>query len=144
MSVELMSTGQITVTATPAEVAAVLADLPAMVGWSGAQAVTVIENDASGRPVRARWREHYGPLRDEFVLQYEWTPDGVRWWLLEGRILKRENGRYQLDALTGGRTQVTFSLEIGIGVPVLPCIRRRVESMLVDGMLKALKNQFRN
>ncbi|MCB0930559.1 MAG: SRPBCC family protein [Mycobacterium sp.] len=136
-----MSTGQITVTATPAEVAAALADLSAMVEWSGAAAVTVIERDDAGRPTRARWRESYGPLRDEFVLQYKWAPDGVSWWLLEGRILKRENGRYQLDALGGGRTRVTYSLEIGIGMPVPACIRRRVESILIEATLKALKNQ---
>jgi hypothetical protein len=56
-----MATGHITITATPAEVMDVLADLSGMLEWSPAQSVTVIERDSTGLPTLARWRESYGP-----------------------------------------------------------------------------------
>ena len=120
--------------------AAALTDLSAMVEWSGAAAVTVIERTTpAGRPGtlarelrtaarRVRAAVQVGPRRCQLVAA-------------RGRILKRENGRYQLDALGGGRTRVTYSLEIGIGMPVPACIRRRVESILIEATLKALKTR---
>jgi hypothetical protein len=120
----------------------VLADLPGMLKWSPAQSVTVIECDSGGRPTRARWRENYGPLQDEFVLQYEWDgSDGVGWKLLEGRILKKEDGLYRLAVTSEGATNVTHGLELGICSWVPSFIRSRVESMIVEATLTALKTR---
>jgi len=136
-----MATGQITVTATAAAIMDVLADLPGMLEWSAADTVTVTECDSAGRPTSARWHERYGPVSDEFVLQYQWDDDGVSWRLLQGRILKKEDGRYRLAAAAVGQTTVAYTLELGFGVWVLPCIRSRVESMVVGQTLAALKRR---
>lgn len=107
-----------------------------------AVSVTVIERDSAGRPTRARWRESYGPLPDEFVLEYHWDGDeGVSWRLIEGRILKKEDGRYILADVAGGGTKVTYSFELGIGVWVPPSIRSRLESMIINRALTALKHR---
>jgi hypothetical protein len=137
-----MATRQITIAANVAEVMQALADLPGMLQWSSAQAVEVIEWDPAGRPTRARWRERYGPLLDEFVLQYHWHTQGVSWRLSEGRILKRENGCYQLDAVAGDCTNLTYSLELGIGVPIPKCVRMRIESLIIRTTLDALKKHL--
>lgn len=52
-----MAIGQITISATSAEVMDVLADLLGMLEWSPAHSVTVVERDSVGRLTRARWRE---------------------------------------------------------------------------------------
>lgn len=80
-----MATGRMTISATAAQIMDVLVDLPGMLEWSPAVSVTVIERDHAGRPARARWRERYGPLPDEFVLEYHWDGEqGVRWHLACG------------------------------------------------------------
>lgn len=81
-----MATCEITVNATAAHVMDVLANLPGMLEWSAADSVAVIERDPAGRPTLARWRERYGPLPDEFLLEYLWNGDeSVRWRLVEGQ-----------------------------------------------------------
>jgi len=137
-----MATGEIAIAATPAEIMDVLADVPGMLEWAPAQSVTVLEHDSAGRPTRARWRENHGPLRDEFVLQYDWDGAGVSWRLIEGRILKKEDGRYTVRAGPAGGTEVTYSLELGIGVWVLPSIRSWLELKIVTGTLASLKGRL--
>ncbi|MCX2930957.1 SRPBCC family protein [Mycobacterium sp. CVI_P3] len=137
-----MATAQTTITAPAAEIIAVLADLPGMLDWSAADSVQVIEYDAQARPVLARWREHYGPLPDEFVLRYEWDGDtGVSWRLVQGRILKKEDGHYRLSPAPAGATTVEYQLALGIGVWLPPCIRSRLEATIVDATLAALKRR---
>ncbi|MGY4710584.1 SRPBCC family protein [Mycolicibacterium sp. CBM1] len=136
-----MAIGQTTIAAPAADIIAVLADLPGMLEWSPADSVEVIERDSQARPVLARWREHYGPLADDFVLRYQWDGDtGLSWQLVAGRILKKEDGRYRLIA-EGTGTTVEYHLELGIGVWVPRCIRSRLESMIVDATLTALKRR---
>ena len=136
-----MATGQTTIAASAAEISTVLADLPGMLDWSPADSVQVLECDDRARPVLARWRERYGPLTDEFVLEYRWGDDhSVSWRLLQGRILKKENGRYRLIP-TGTGTTVVYILEVGIGLWLPPCIRSRVESAIIDATLVALKRR---
>lgn len=138
-----MATSHTTISATPAEIMAVLADLPGMAVWSAAKSVEVLQHQPDGRPVRARWREDYGPIPDEFVLDYTWDADrSVSWRLIEGRILKREDGRYELTPNPSGGTDVTFSMELGVGVWMLPPLWRRIESGIVSSGLDALKKHI--
>lgn len=134
-----MTSGKTIIATTPEAIMAVLADLPGMLTWSPAHSVEITESDDAGRPVQASWRERYGPVHDQFVLRYQWHDRAVDWRLLHGRILKRENGRFELEALRGGATQVTYSLELGIVVPIPPCVRTRVESLVIASTLEALK-----
>ena len=137
-----MATGEITVNATAAHVMDVLADLPGMLEWSAADSVAVIERDPVGRPTLARWRERYGPLSDEFVLEYFWNGDeSASWRLVEGRILKKEDGCCSLTVAGDGRTKVAYSLELGIGLWIWSGIRSRVESLIVTSTLTALKRR---
>ncbi len=136
-----MAIGRITVDADTAEVTAVLADLPAMVEWTAAEAVEVLAHDSHGRPSVARWRERYGPLPDEFVLSYDWHDDGVSWRLTEGRILKVEDGRYTLSPAPDGGSTVVYSLRLGLGLWLPPCVRSRLETFVVDSTLSALERR---
>jgi len=111
------------------------------VEWSAANSVDVLERHPDGRPAVASWSESYGPIRDRFVLSYEWEGDSeVRWHLLEGRVLKKEDGRYRLAEAGGGVTSVELELTLGIGVWVIPILRTRLETMIVSRTLSALKH----
>ncbi|MDY6996070.1 MAG: cyclase [Actinomycetota bacterium] len=136
-----MAIGRITVDRDAAAVTAVLADLPAMVEWTAAESVDVIASDDRGRPNVARWRERYGPLRDDFVLSYDWHDDGVSWTLTEGRILTTEDGRYTLGPAPGGGTAVVYSVRLGLALWLPRLVLSRIESFVVDSTLAALKRR---
>ena len=137
-----MAVGEINIEAQPREIMEILADLPGTVEWSAANSVEVLERHPDGRPAVASWNEAYGPIRDRFVLSYEWDGDSeVRWRLLEGRVLKKEDGRYRLTDVGGGVTSVELKLKLGIGMWVLPILRTRLETMIVNGTLTALKQR---
>ena len=137
-----MAVGEIDIAARPRAIMEILADLPGTVEWSAASSVDVLECHPDGRPAVASWNESYGPIRDRFVLSYEWEGDSeVRWHLLEGRVLKKEDGRYRLADAGGGYTSVELELKLGIGVWVIPILRTRLESMIVSGTLSALKQR---
>lgn len=136
-----MAIGRITVEADTAEVTAVLTDLPAMVEWTAAEAVQILAHDNQGRPSKARWRERFGPLSDDFVLSYTWHDDGVSWRLTEGRILKTEDGRYTLSPAPGGRTAVVYRLRLGLALWLPRCVLTRIETFVVDSTLSALKGR---
>lgn len=137
-----MAVGEIDIAARPRAIMEILADLPGTVEWSAAKSVDVLERHPDGRPAVACWNESYGPIRDRFVLSYEWDGDSeVRWRLLEGRVLKKEDGRYRLTDAGGGVTGVELELKLGIGVWVIPILRTRLETMIVNGTLSALKQR---
>ncbi|CAN5505503.1 SRPBCC family protein [soil metagenome] len=137
-----MAVGEIDIEALPREIMEILADLTGTVEWSAASSVDVMEHHPDGRPAVAAWSESYGPIRDTFVLSYEWEGDSeVRWRLLEGRVLKKEDGRYRLTAIGGEATRVELELTLGIGVWVLPILRTGIEAMIVGNTLKALKRR---
>ncbi len=137
-----MAVGGIDIAARAGEIMETLADLPGMVEWSAADSVAVTEHHPDGRPAIACWSESYGPIRDRFVLSYEWDGDvEVRWRLLEGRVLKKENGRYRLTEADSGVTNVRLELELGIGVWIPTILCERVEAMIVRGTLNGLKQR---
>lgn len=137
-----MAIGQITVEADTAEVLALLTDLTGMLDWTAAEAVEVMAHDTAGRPALARWQERYGPVPDEFVLEYDWDNDGVSWRLTQGRILKTEDGRYTLRPAPGGGTAISYSLRLGLAIWIPQCVRSRIESGVVESTLSALKNRI--
>lgn len=137
-----MAVGEIDIAAQPRAIMEILVDLPGMVEWSAANSVEVLERHPDGRPAVASWTESYGPIRDSFVLSYRWEGESeVRWRLLEGRVLKKEDGHYRLTDVGGGVTNVELELKLGIGVWVLPILRTRLEAVIINGTLSALKRR---
>ncbi len=119
-----------------------LADLHAMAAWGGGGvSVEVLQTHPDGRPRLARWRESYGPINDDFTLEYTWDEDtSVTWRLTKGRVLKKENGKYTLSPGGDGTVTVTYELEIGIWVWVLGIVRRQIEKSVIATALADLKS----
>lgn len=132
--------GEVIVAAVPEAVMAVIADLPAYPDWSpGIRGVEVLESHG-GLPSRARFTVESGPLRDTYVLAYSWTERSVSWHLESATLLSAMTGSYDLDPVTGG-TRVTYRLQVGLSVPMLPMMRRRAERTIVDTALRGLKER---
>ena len=137
----------ITVQAPPADILAVLVDLPAYPTWAGGITdVEVLGSDAAGRPATARLTMSSGPVRDTLLVSYDWTvtPAGtgtVSWSLVEpGRVTSTMDGSYELVATATG-TDVTYRLEVDVSMPMLGLLRRKAEKVITDAALRDLKKQ---
>lgn len=120
-------------------------DLELMAQWSGANDVEVLQWHPDGRPARARWSENYGLIPDEFILDYEWADRSVKWRLVEGRILQHEVGHVVLEDVSGSagdRTRVTYSLELGLAIPMPHQVTEQIAGSSVKDSLKGLKKHL--
>jgi hypothetical protein len=134
------TSSSIMVAAGPAAVMAVIADFGSYPEWAtGVRSAEVLESGPAGRPLRVRFSLDAGPIRDSYVLAYEWTGDtAVRWQLAErGSAVTEMSGAYLLSDNPGGTT-VSYELAVGTRVP-LGLLKRRAEKTIIDTALKGLK-----
>jgi carbon monoxide dehydrogenase subunit G len=137
------TSSSISVGAGPDEVMDVIADLERYPEWAeGVRELTVLDTDAAGRPVRARMAIEAGPVKDSYVLAYEWDGTAaVRWHLVEqGSMVGAMRGAYLL-AEAGKGTRVTYELALDLRIPMIGLLKRRAERMLIDVALKGLKRR---
>jgi Polyketide cyclase / dehydrase and lipid transport len=123
-------------------VISVIADFAAYPDWAGVHAARVLETGADGRGRRVRFELDAGILKDSFVLAYQWDGDsGVRWEIAEqGSVISQMSGAYILADRADG-TEVTFELTVGVRIPVIGVLRRRLEKAVIDTALKGLKSR---
>jgi carbon monoxide dehydrogenase subunit G len=137
-----LASSTITISAPPDAVMAVIADIDHYPEWTGQiKSAEVLDQDADGRPRSARFVMDAGVLKDEYVLQYEWSPTGVAWHLVGPSTVQRSQvGSYAL-APRGTGTEVTYSLAVDIAMPMLGMFKRKAEKMIMDSALKELKKR---
>ena len=119
---------------------AVIADFAAYPQWaSGVRAAEVLAQQ-DGRASRVRFTLDAGPVKDTYVLGYDWDGDAaVRWHLAEaGSVISGMDGGYLL-ADTGGGTETTYELSVDIRIPMPGLLKRRAEKTIIDTALKGLK-----
>ena len=134
----------IDIQASPAAVMAVIADLRAYPQWSdGITAVDVIvEYPESGRPQEAEFKLESGPIKDTYVLKYEWDGDAsVAWHLVRADMLKEMKGSYTLTENVNGGTTVVYRLVVDVKIPMIGMLKRKAERVIVDTALKGLKKR---
>ena len=137
-----VASSTITIDAAPEQVLAVIADIDRYPEWTGQiKSAQVVETAADGRPRQAKFLMDAGVLKDEYVLQYDWNPAGVRWELVgSSSVQKSQVGSYAL-APQGSGTKVTYSLAVDIAMPMLGMFKRKAEKMIMDSALKELKKR---
>jgi len=131
----------IEIDASPEAIMGVIADLPAYPEWSdGITRVTVLE-EREGSPYRAQFHLESGPIKDTYVLEYEWDGDrSVSWHLVSGEMLTHMDGTYRLDP-AGEVTTVRYRLAVDVKIPMIGMIKRKAERVIVDTALKGLKRR---
>jgi hypothetical protein len=137
------TTASITVDAAPADVMAVIADFEAYPQWSDAvKEVSVLETGADGRPDQVWFRIDSGPLKDSYVLAYDWRGnEAVSWRLVESKLLKALDGSYLLADRGDGTTDVTYRLAADVNLPMLGMFKRKAEKVIIDTALNELKKR---
>lgn len=135
----------IVIDASPERIMDVIADFDAYPTWAtGMAASEILERDETGRAHDVRFDLDAPPLRDRFVLRYDWQHvDRVSWHLVpdESTMLTAMDGSYDLASLPEGGTRVTYALSVNIKVPLLGLLKRKAEKVIVDTALKGLKRR---
>jgi len=137
------TTSDIVVDAEPASVMAVIADFDAYPQWAtGVQETEVVRAGRDGRAERVRFVLNAAPIRDEYVLAYDWDGDrAVTWTLVEGTVLRGLDGAYLLEPHSGGATRVTYRLSVDVAIPLIGMLKRKAEKVIIDTALKGLKRR---
>jgi ribosome-associated toxin RatA of RatAB toxin-antitoxin module len=137
------TTSSIVVNAEPAEIMAVIADFDAYPQWAqGVKKADVVKQGSAGRADQVYFELDASPIKDQYTLEYDWDGDSsVRWWLVEGKMLKGMDGTYELDARGGGSTEVTYRLAVEISIPMIGMLKRKAEKVIIDTALKGLKKR---
>ena len=137
------TTGEIDIAAGPADIMAVIADFDAYPEWAtGVKEAEVVADGEDGRAERVRFVLDATPIRDEYVLAYEWNGDqSVTWTLAEGRMIKGMDGAYVLDDNGDGTTRVTYKLAVDVAIPLIGLLKRKAEKVIIDTALKGLKKR---
>ncbi len=121
---------------------AVIADFAAYPQWAGyIKRAAVLEAGPDGRPKRVAFSLDAGVISDDYVLDYSWYDDErVTWSLVEGRMLKTQDGSYTLRE-AGAFTDVAYELGVELTVPILGMFQRKAERVIMDTALKELKRR---
>ncbi len=137
------TSSSIVVNAEPHEVMAVIADFDAYPQWAqGVKKADVVKEGAAGRADQVYFELDASPIKDQYTLEYDWDGDrSVRWWLVEGKMLKGMDGTYELGPRGDGGTEVTYRLAVEISIPMIGMLKRKAEKVIIDTALKGLKKR---
>ncbi|MDP8977699.1 MAG: SRPBCC family protein [Actinomycetota bacterium] len=103
--------------------------------------VDVLEADDQGLATRVRFLFDARIVRVAMVLAYTYAPDAMRWRLVEGDQVRRNDGAYLLRERPDGSTEVTYELAVEPTVAVPAVVRRSVARHIVDGALRGMKRR---
>ena len=136
------TTSSIVIDAPPADVMDVIADFEAYPLWAKGVKRADVTVPGSERAEQVYFEFDVSPIKDEYTLAYDWHGDlEVRWWLVEGKMLKALDGVYSLRDLGTGATEVTYSLALDVSIPLIGMLKRKGEKILIDAALKGLKKR---
>lgn len=133
----------IVVNAPAARIMDVISDFENYPAWAtGMTASEVLVRDSQDRPRDVRFVLDSPPIRDTFVLRYDYRDENRLMWSLatdQAAILKEMDGTYTLDPITPDQTRVTYQLYVDLKIPLLGMLKRKAERIIVDTALKGLK-----
>ena len=135
--------GSTEISASPAEVMAVVADFGAYPDWVGnLEEVEVLARDRQGRGSRVAFRLATPWGTQAYTLAYHYQPKdaGVSWTYVEG-TLEDLAGSYALEPTAEGTTKVTYQLEVALGVPIPSFLLRQAAKQVVRSALGDLKRR---
>src|SRR2546421_12656790 len=111
----------ITIAADKSTIMNVIADFAAYPEWAGfIKLAEVVEPGTDSRARQVRFVLDAGVIKDDYVLEYDWTDDTeVSWHLVKGRVLKAMNGTYALAESGSGQTNVDYRLAVDLNLPMI-------------------------
>ena len=132
----------IVIKADPDTIMDVIVDLEAYPQWQAEiKEVEVLETDDDGWATQARFRVDAMVAEVTYVLAYTYDDNVVRWTMVEGEKIKRNDGSYELTDAGDGTTSVRYHLQLEPGFKVPSMLRRQGEKRIVKTALHGLKQR---
>lgn len=102
---------------------------------------SVLERDAQGRATKVEYRASALGRSTHYTLAYDYSqaPERLSWTLVEGDIMRVIDGAYTFEP-EGTGTNITYSLQIELIVPLPGFVKRRAEVRILH-TLKELKSR---
>jgi ribosome-associated toxin RatA of RatAB toxin-antitoxin module len=126
-------------------VAAVVCDFPQYPEWvSSMRSIRVVEEYEDGYASQVVFVVDAAGFTDEYTLRYEYAEDlsRIEWTLVApSRLQKTQNGSYDIVPLSTGGCQVTYTLSVGLAVPMLGIMKRKAQQVIMDTALEDLKRR---
>lgn len=103
----------------------------------------ILSRDDENRPVEVAFRTAAMGRSTNYTLKYDYSqaPHQLSWALVEGDLTERLDGTYTFTSLstTPKTTEVTYTLEVGLVVPLPGFVKRRAEAKILRTALPELK-----
>jgi uncharacterized membrane protein len=132
----------IVINADPDTIMEVIADFEAYPDWQDEiKEAEILETDDDGWGTRVRYRVSTKVAQARYVLDYTYTDDAMRWTLVEGDNVKRNDGEYHLADQGDGSTEVSYELVLESPIKVPGVVKRQLERRVVATALGALKKR---
>jgi uncharacterized membrane protein len=137
-----LATEQMVVAADSDRCYEVVADIEDLPSWAAdVKQVEVLKRDKKGRPLEVAFRAGAFGRSTSYTLSYDYAkaPKVLSWRLVEGDLTSKLDGSYRFEPAVGGGTEVTYSLEVELRVPLPGFIKRRAQSRIMHTALSDLK-----
>lgn len=138
------ATEQMVVAASPAACFAVASDVERYPRWAAdVKEVHVEERDDLGRPRRVTFRAAAFGRSTSYTLVYDFdqAPGRLAWRQVSGDLTSKLDGSYTFAPSSGGGTDVLYTLEVELRVPLPGFIKRRAQTRIMHIALAQLKSQ---
>lgn len=132
----------IVIAADPDSIMDVIADYETYPDWQDEiKEAEILETDEDGWGTQVRFSVDATIAVVNYVLSYTYTDTSVRWTMVEGDKLKRNDGSYALTDQGDGTTLVEYDLEIEPGIKVPSMLRKQASKRIVRTALEGLKRR---
>jgi ribosome-associated toxin RatA of RatAB toxin-antitoxin module len=141
------ATQQMVVGASPARTWDVLTDFAQYPVWAhDLKSATVVEHDSEGRGLLVAYRVGAMGRSIIYTLRYDYAqaPHVLRWELVEGDIMRRLDGSYELHAIEGEaeKTEVLYHLVVDLVIPLPGFVKQRAEGRIMHTALRELRDHL--
>ncbi len=139
-----LATQRMVVAAPPEQCFAVVSDIERYPEWAAdIKEVTVVRRDDEGRPAEATFRVGAFGRSSSNTLLYDYSkaPEVFAWRQTAGDLTSAFDGSYRFERSPNGGTEVTYTLEVELRVPLPGFIKRRAQSRIMHTALEELKSR---
>ncbi len=133
------------VEASAAEVMDVITDYEAYPEWADVKSASVLQRGEGGLATEVAFEVDVPVLgRASYTLAYRYAPGdaGLSWVTREARgAVSNISGEYLLDELDDGETEVTYRLNVELGVLLPGFVRTQGAKRVIENALERLKRR---
>ena len=138
------ATERTVINAPAAQCYEVAADIERYPDWAkDVKDATVVTRDESGRPLDVAFRTAAMGRSTSYTLRYDYSeaPTRLSWVLVEGDLTTKLDGAYRFVPVADDEssTEVEYTLEVDLVVPLPGFVKRRAEQKIIHTALRELR-----